>query len=495
MELNASALNALPPEVARPNYDRRGCTVGIVHFGVGGFHRSHQAMYLDRLMAAGEGRDWAICGTGVLASDLPLADALMRQDGLYTLVTKPAQGPWRAQVIGSIIDYRHAARDAERLLQRLTAPGVRIMSLTITEGGYNFDEQTRQFRFDQPAVARDLAGHTPPATVFGLVTEACRRRMGHGIGGFTLLSCDNLQENGNTARAMFLAFAERRDPVAAEWMANNLTFPNSMVDRITPVTTTADRLAVSRQFGIDDGCPVVCEPFAQWVVEDRFAAGRPALEKVGVQLVGDVAPYELMKLRLLNGCHQALAYLGSLHGYRFVHEVAGDPVFAEFGLGYMAREVSDTLLPVPGVDLGGYQRGLLDRFGNPEIRDSLARICEQTSDRIPKWILPVIRRRLELGLPVLHGATIIASWARYAQGVDERGNPIAVIDRMGPEIQALAERARNEPLAFIRHRPVFGDLAEHRPFAEAYLQAARRLGSLGAKAAAEACRQAARAGD
>ena len=490
MELRTSTLNRLPPEVARPNYDRRALTVGIVHIGVGGFHRSHQAMYLDRLMAAGGARDWAICGAGVLSSDLPLADALRRQDGLYTLVTKPAQGPWRAQVIGSIIDYRHAVGDAERLLQRLTAPAVRIVSLTITEGGYNFDEQTRQFRYDQPAIARDLAGQTPLATVFGLVTEACRRRREGGIGGFTLLSCDNLPANGDTARMMFLAFAGRRDRATAGWMAGQVTFPNSMVDRITPVTTAADRLAVCRQFGIDDACPVVCEPYAQWVLEDRFAAGRPALEKVGVQLVGDVAPYELMKLRLLNGCHQALAYLGCLHGYRFVHEVAHDPVFEEFGLGYMAREVCSTLLPVPGVDLGEYQRGLLDRFGNPEIQDSLARICEQTSDRIPKWILPVIRRRLEMGLPVTHGAMVIASWARYALGFDERGNEFAVIDRRALEVQAMARRAQTEPLEFIRHRPIFGDLAECRPFAAAYLQAARCLGERGARAAADACRPA-----
>jgi len=444
-------------------------------------------MFLDRLMNAGAAFDWAVCGSGVLSAEFPLVDALTRQDGLYALVTKPTRGAWQARVIGSIIDYCHAMREPERLLACLAAPAVRIVSLTITEGGYNFNDTTGQFSFDEPAVAHDLAGGSPPETVFGLIAEACRRRRERKSSGFTLLSCDNLESNGDTARKMFLAFAARRDPGIAAWIAEHVSFPNSMVDRITPATTEADRAAVRDRFGLDDRCPVVCEPFVQWVLEDRFPAGRPAWEKAGVHLVEDVAPYELMKLRLLNGGHQALAYLGCLHGYRYVHEVARDPVFAEFCLGYLQEEVSSTLLPVPGIDLKHYQRELLERFSNPEIRDSLARICAQTSDRIPKWILPVIQRRLEQGLPVARVAAILASWWRYLQGVDELGRPIEVVDRRWPELRAMMLRGAGHSLAFIRYRPVFGDLAEHAGFAEAYLRAAKALIEQGARTAAGAC--------
>ena len=441
-------------------------------------------MFLDRLMNTGAAFDWAICGAGVLSAELPMADALMRQDGLYALVTKPTRGSWQVRVIGSIIDYCHAMREPERLLAHLTAPAVRIVSLTITEGGYNFDDTTGQFRFDEPAVARDLAGGGPPGTVFGLIAEACRQRRERRSSGFTLLSCDNLESNGDTARKMFLAFAARRDAAIADWMAEHVSFPNSMVDRITPASTEADRASIRDRFGLDDQCPVVCEPFVQWVLEDRFPAGRPAWEKAGVHLVDDVAPYELMKLRLLNGGHQALAYLGYLHGYRYVHEVARDPVFAEFCLGYLKEEVSSTLLPVPGIDLEHYQRELLERFSNPEIRDSLARICAQTSDRIPKWILPVIRRRLEQGLPVARAAAILASWWRYAQGVDELGRRIEVVDRRLSDLRPLVLCSAVHPLEFIRYRPIFGDLAEHAGFAEAYLRAAKALNEQGARTAA-----------
>src|SRR3954454_16470829 len=225
-----------------------------------------------------------------------------------------------------------------------------------------------------------------------------------------------------------------------------------MVDRITPVTTDHDRAVLNERFGIQDGWPVVCEPFTQWVLEDRFPAGRPPLESAGVQLVPDVEPYELMKLRLLNASHQALCYLGYLSGYRYAHEVCSDPLFTGFLLGYMDDEATPTLAPVPGVDLASYKHQLIERFANPEIRDTLARLCAESSDRIPKWLLPVINEELAAGGPVRRSALVVASWARYAEGVDEQGEPIEVVDNRREEVMARARRQEADPLAFLRDR-------------------------------------------
>jgi mannitol 2-dehydrogenase len=274
-------------------------------------------------------------------------------------------------------------------------------------------------------------------------------------------------------------------------MERHVSFPNSMVDRITPATAEDDRAAIRRRFAIADAVPVVCEPFLQWVLEDRFPAGRPPWEHAGVQLVENVEAYELMKLRLLNGGHQALAYLGRLHGHRTMDEVARDPVFAEFFLEYLRHEVASTLSPVPGIDLAAYQCGLLERFGNAAIADPLSRICADASDRIPKFIFPVIRRRLEQGLPVSRAASVIAGWARYAQGTDEAGKPIEVVDRRLAELRLSIQRSAADPLEFIRFRPVFGDLAEDPRFAEAYLRAAALMKEKGARAAAASCHSAA----
>ena len=347
LKLGTATLSKLPAEVARPNYDRSKVTVGIVHFGTGGFHRAHQAMYVDQLMNQGLALDWGICGVGIMPADQRMRDALKSQDSLFTLVTKHPDGHYEARVIGSIIDFLYAPDDVEKVIETLAAPSTRIVSLTITEGGYNFHHVTGEFDYDNPAVVKDLEGKAPPATVFGLVTEALRRRRERGIPPFTVMSCDNIQSNGDVAKKMFTAFALRKDPALGEWIVANVAFPNAMVDRITPVTATSDIEQVAQRFGIEDAWPVVCEPFTQWVLEDHFPLGRPPFEKAGVQLVKDVVPYELMKLRLLNASHQALTYFGYLSGYRFAHEVTQDPLFETFLLNYMEHEGSPTLMPVP----------------------------------------------------------------------------------------------------------------------------------------------------
>ena len=479
-KLNNRTLAALPDNVARPAYDRSRVKIGIVHFGVGAFHRAHQAMYLDALMNRGEALDWGICGVGIMPADQRMRDVLREQDGLYTLVVKHPDGRYEARVIGSIVDHWYAPDDPEAVIELMAAPATRIVSLTITEGGYNFHHVTGEFNFDNPDVVHDLAEGAVPRSVFGLVTEALRRRRARGVAPFTVASCDNIQGNGNVAREMFTAFASRKDAGLGEWIRESVAFPNAMVDRITPVTSREDIAQLAERFGIEDAWPVVCEPFTQWVVEDHFPLGRPAYEHVGVQMVQNVVPYEMMKLRLLNASHQALTYFGYLAGYRYAHEVAGDPLFAKFLLNYMVLEGTPTLEPVPGVDLDDYRRTLISRFANPEVRDTLARLCAESSDRIPKWLLPVVRAQLASGGEFSRSAAVVASWARYAEGRDEQGQPIEVVDRLKESLMAIAAHNRENITAFIENREVFGDLIEQPRFVAAYREALTSLYAVGA---------------
>jgi mannitol 2-dehydrogenase len=483
--LNARTLGYWRDRLPVPDYDRDLVTPGVVHLGVGGFHRAHQAMYHDRLLSKGAAPDWGICGVGVLAADLRMKQVLDAQDGLYTLVIKHSDGTYEPRVIGSIVEYLFAPEDPEAVIERMAAESTRIVSLTITEGGYNLSDVTGEFDVTNPDVLADLEPGAVPRTAFGLITEALRRRWKRGLTPFTVMSCDNLQGNGYLSKRVFTAFARLRDPELGDWVEHEARFPNSMVDRITPVTTDADRAEVRERFGIEDQWPVVCEPYTQWVLEDSFTAGRPPYEQVGVQVVEHVEPYELMKLRLLNGSHQAMAYFGYLCGYRLVHEAAQDPLFQAFLLGYMDFEATPTLAPVPGVDLEGYKHTLLERFSNPQVRDTIARLCAESSDRIPKWLLPVVRAQLANGGEIRRSAAVVASWARYAEGVDEDGQPIEVVDRLRDTLMRLARRQYEDPDAFIANRDVFGDLVDQKPFVSAYRSALASLHQRGARATLE----------
>jgi mannitol 2-dehydrogenase len=484
--LNARTLAYWSDRLPVPGYDRDLVTPGVVHVGVGGFHRAHQAMYHDRLMNEHAALDWGICGVGVMAADREMQQALDAQDCLYTLVLKHSDGTYEPRVIGSIVRYLFAPDDPEAVIETMAAPSTRIVSLTVTEGGYNVNDVTGEFDAASPDVIADLRPGAVPRTTFGLITEALSRRRQHDLAPFTVMSCDNLQDNGHLARRAFTAFARLRDPQLGGWVEREVRFPNSMVDRITPVTTDADRAEIAERFGIEDQWPVVCEPYTQWVLEDAFTAGRPPYGDVGVQLVGQVEPYELMKLRLLNGSHQALCYFAYLSGYRLVHEAAQDPLFRAFLLGYMNEEATPTLAPVPGVDLDGYKHTLIERFSNPEIRDTVARVCAQSSDRIPKWLLPVVRQQLATGGEIRRSAAVVASWARYAEGVDEAGQPIEVVDRLRDSLMLLARRQRADPDAFIANSAVFGDLADDKRFVTAYRSALASLHQRGARATLQA---------
>ncbi|TDE97370.1 mannitol dehydrogenase family protein [Occultella glacieicola] len=483
--LSDETVRGLGSDVATPPYDRSALRAGIVHIGVGGFHRAHQAMYLDRLMREGKALDWAICGLGLLPGDVRMRDALNAQDGLYTLVLKHPDGTYEPTVVGSIVEYLYGPDDPEAAIEKMADPQVRIVSLTVTEGGYNVNPVTGEFDLGNPQVRADLTDGAVPTTSFAYVTEALRRRRDRGVTPFTVMSCDNIQGNGEVAHKMFAAFARAKDPELAAWIEGSVPFPNSMVDRITPVTTDDDRAMVAERFGISDAWPVVCEPFAQWVLEDRFADGRPPYEDVGVQVVEDVMPYELMKLRLLNASHQAVAYFGYLAGYRLVHDACQDPLFARFLLAYMDQEGTPTLRPVPGVDLTAYKHTLIERFSNPHVRDTLARLCAESSDRIPKWLVPVIRENLAAGGQVRLSAAIVASWARYAEGVDEAGEPIEVVDRLAEQLTAVARTQGQDDLAFVRDRDLFGDIVDDDRFVGPYRSALASLHRDGARVTLE----------
>jgi mannitol 2-dehydrogenase len=465
MKLNKSTLAEIP--IDKPSYNRDEIGIGIVHFGVGGFHRAHQAMYLDRLLEKGLANEWGICGVGVLPSDRKMADVMATQDGLYTLLLENPDGSPEPRVIGSIVDYRYAPDDPEAVIELLAAPSTRIISLTITEGGYNIDNLGEG------------------VTVFGLVADALARRRDRGIASPTIVSCDNIEGNGDVARQAFTTYAERAHPGLGEWMSTHTRFPNSMVDRITPVTTPDVIAVLESEFGVEDQWPVAAEPFTSWVLEDDFSDGRPPFEEAGVLLVDDVTPYELMKLRLLNASHQCLCYFAYLAGYRLVHDAARDPLFAEFLLEYMDSEGTPTLKPVPGIDLPDYKRTLIERFANPGVKDTIVRLCFGSSDRIPKWLLPVIRANLAAGGPVRLSAATVASWARYAEGVDEQGEHIDVQDQLADTLVPLARSQHENPTAFIENTKVFGDLASQPRFVEAYRWALDSLHRDGARATLE----------
>ncbi|MEO6827107.1 MAG: mannitol dehydrogenase family protein [Microbacteriaceae bacterium] len=475
VRLSTSTLDRLPEAIAVPGYDRSGIRTGIVHFGVGGFHRSHQAMFIDRLLTAGLGDGWGICGVGILPGDAAMRDVLTEQDNLYTLLVTHPDGRVDARVIGSIVRYLFAPDDPQAVIEALADPDTRIVSLTITEGGYGVNDATGEFEADSPGTVHDLEPGAVPETVFGLITEGLRVRRDRGIPAFTVMSCDNIQGNGAIARVALRSYAALKDPELERWIAAQVAFPNSMVDRITPVTTDQGRAEVTRRLGVVDEWPVVSESFVQWVLEDTFTLGRPPLEQVGVQLVADVEPYELMKLRLLNASHQAIGHLGLLAGFDYVHEVCQDPLFSAFLLRYMAEEAAPTLGPVPGIDLAEYQQQLLQRFASTVIQDTLARLVVDGSERIPKFLLPVIRAQLAGTGAIRLSALIVAAYSRFIEGTDDNGAALAIQDVRRDRLRDAVSREATDPGSFLRLREVFGDLGDDDRFLAAYLEARRAL--------------------
>lgn len=462
IKLSASTLKALPSTVKTPAYDRRPRKNLIVHVGVGGFHRAHQASYLDDLLRLPDAGDWSLCGIALLPRDEKIYRAMKSQDCLYTVARRTKAGD-SAEVIGSIMEILYAPDDPEAVIEKMASPECRIVSLTITEGGYYFDQGSGRFDDRHPDIVHDLANPARPVGVFGYLAEALARRKQRGMKPFTLQSCDNIQSNGEVLKTMFLEFAQRRDPALAAWLADKGAFPSSMVDGIVPATTEALKDFVKERWGIDDAWPVVTETWRQWVIEDSFCDGRPAWEKAGAQMTRDVLPYEKMKLRLLNAGHQALGYIGLLCGHTYVHETMEDERIRTMVRAMMDLDVTPILSPVPGMDLGSYKDSLIERFGNPAIGDQLARIVQEGSARIPKFVLPSIVDQLAAGGSISRLSFTVASWFRYLTGLDDKGAALPMSEPLFDALGPLAKKGGSDPRALLSLRSLFGEVLPASP--------------------------------
>lgn len=467
-----------------PRYARADISPGIVHVGVGNFHRAHQAVYLDRLFNLGRDRDWGLIGAGVMPGDQRLRDALTGQDLLSTVVQQSA-GKSVARITGPMVDFLPVA-DADAIAGRMAAPDIRIVSMTVTEGGYYVDPASGEFDPDHPAIKADAASPDAPKTTFGIILKALRARFDAGLPPFTVMSCDNLPGNGAVARATVVGLARLSDPVFADRIEAEVAFPDGMVDRITPATSDRERAIVRDEYGVEDAWPVFCEDFTQWVLEDHFPAGRPALEEVGVTFVDDVAPYELLKLRLLNAGHGLIAYAAALMDITYAYEAMANPVIAAWLDKVEREEIAPILPPAGSIKPTEYIEQVTQRFANPKIADTIARLCQDGSNRQPKFVLPSTRDRIRTGLDVTGLALGSAIWRQYWRGRTESGATIEGDDILADRLTRLARDFADEPLRFLELEDVFGDLAKSETFRAAFETAARSLASRGVEATLQA---------
>ena len=489
LRLSEANLDRLPGQIRRPAYDRSRVTPGIVHLGVGAFHRAHQAVVIDDLLAGGA-TDWGIIGASLRSPET--RDALAPQDGLYTLAVRSGEGTDH-RIIGSVLAIDVAREKPGQLIARLAHPATRIVSLTVTEKGYCHTPQTGDLDEHHPDIVHDLQNPGTPRSAIGFLVAALARRRIAGEQPFTVLSCDNLSANGHTVGGIVTQFAALRSRNLAKWIEAEVAFPSTMVDRIVPETTNADRAAISAALGMTDGWPVITEPFTQWIVEDRFTAGRPDFAAAGVQLVSDVTPFEDMKLRLLNASHSALAYLGYLAGHETIAATMTDARFAAFARQVML-EAAPTLAMPEGTDLAAYSASLLQRFSNPALRHRTWQIAMDGSQKLPQRLLATMQDRLRLGLPVHTHALAVAGWMRYVTGTDERGRAIDVRDPLAAKLKAIAESAgpvadRLAP-ALLEVEQIFGALGADPRMRSAVTAALAKLFEVGARQAVQTFRAA-----
>ena len=478
-KLSQANLPAIAQTAAIPRYDRAQLRPGILHIGVGNFHRAHQAVYLDDLFNTGADLDWAIVGAGVRPADEDMRQKLKAQDWLTTVVDQEADLS-QARVTGAMVDYVKPG-DTAAMLAQLTDPSIRIVSLTITEGGYYIDPASQHFDPTHPDIVADAADMAAPRTAFGLILAGLMRRRAAGLPPFTVMSCDNIPGNGHVTENAVAGLAELVDPELAAWVRASVSFPNSMVDRITPATSARERDLLASQFGIEDNWPVFCEAFKQWVLEDRFPAGRPALERVGVQFVPDVAPFELMKIRILNGGHATIAYPAALMDIHFVHEAMASPLVRGFLEKVEQDEIIPIVPPVPDTSLGGYFDLIVRRFSNPKIGDTVTRLCLDGSNRQPKFILPSAADRLARGESVTGLALVSALWCRYCYGETDSGAAIAPNDPSWDRLTEAAKKAKADPLAWLAMGDIFGPLARNPAYVAAFSNALKTLWQAGTR--------------
>lgn len=469
--LNAENLSSLPSNIAIPSYDRDQINTSILHIGVGNFHRSHQAYYIHELIDKFKELDYGICGVDLLESDRKIYSILKDQDGLYTLFTKEANGAHKAKVIGSIVEYFYGPENPLAVIEKMANPDIKIISLTIAEDGYLLNEITGAFDINHPAVTEDIKNPFNPKTVFGYLTQSFKLRKLRNLPGCTILSCDNIKSNGDTMKQSLYNYVSKTEPDLLDWISKNTTFPNTMVDRITPITNAVDTLNLKENFAIDDQWPVVCEPFSQWVIEDKFIHARPNWDKVGVQYTEHIGPFENLKLRLLNASHTILGILGTLHGYKTVYETATDEDFMRFLKDFMDNEVTPTLTDSDNRSIEDYKNSLVSRFQNPHINDQLFRICQESSAKIPVFILPTIKYQLQNGKNLKQAAFVIAAWAKYNDGVDDNENPYEIIDTISGTLIRTAALSIQNPMKFIEIKSVFGDLSSNEIFTSYYTEA------------------------
>ena len=465
---------------ALPAYDRSRLTPGIVHIGLGNFHRAHMAVYLDDLFARGLGHDWAIIGAGVREGDARMRDALKAQDCLSTVIELDPAGR-SARRIGSMIDFVPVDPDNAALIAAMTRPEIRIVSLTVTEGGYFIDPATGRFDPRVPEIAHDGANPATPGTAFGAIVAALRARKSAGIPPFTVMSCDNLPGNGHVTQAAVIGTARLSDPALADWIQANVAFPNGMVDRITPATGPRER-DMAAAFGLVDPVPVTCEPFRQWVLEDNFPQGRPPLEAVAVTLTPHVHAFEMMKIRILNGGHATIAYPGGLMDIEYVHQAMAHPLILGFLNKVETEEIIPYVPPVPDTDIANYYRLIVQRFSNPEVADTERRLCLDGSNRQPKFIIPSLRDALAAGGKIEGLALVSALWCRYCYGTTDSGTPIPANDPNWDYLQAQSKAAKETPVVWLQMKPIYGDLNRDLRFVAAFTRALNALWDRGTAA-------------
>jgi mannitol 2-dehydrogenase len=477
-KLSLATLDEAAKTAAIPAYDRASLKAGIVHFGVGNFHRAHQAIYLDDLFNAGSDHDWAIIGAGVLPSDAAMRDKLAAQDFLTTVVEQD-NNRTAARVTAPMIDILPVG-EPDVIIAKLADPEIRIVSMTITEGGY-FIDASGKFNPAHPAIAADGQNPSAPKTVFGLIVAGLKARKDKGIAPFTVMSCDNIPHNGVVTTNAVVGTAKLSDPAFADWIKANVSFPNGMVDRITPATSQREIDFLKENFDIEDNWPVYCEEFKQWVLEDKFPMGRPALGKVGVTFVPDVTPYEHMKIRILNGGHAAIAYPAALMDIHFVHESMENDLIRAFLAKLENEEIIPIVPPVPDTSLADYFKLIERRFLNPKIADTIPRLAQDGSNRQPKFILPSTLDNLSQGRDVVGLALVSALWCRYFFGKSDSGKEIVFNDASADRLHEAAVKAKDDPAAFLVFDDIFGEVAKSDVFRKRFAHALKTLWEKGTK--------------
>jgi mannitol 2-dehydrogenase len=465
--LSQATLDQLGPDVGVPAYDRSRVTAGVLHVGLGNFHRAHQAVYLDELFASGRDTDWGILGAGVMPGDADMRSDLADQDWLYSVTQEDAQSE-SVRVVGSLTGFLPVEPGHGPIRAALDDPAIRILSLTVTEGGYYLDPSKGGFNAEHPDIQADISNPEQPRTVFGAIVAALRARRDAGMTPFTVMSCDNIPHNGAVTRSAVMGVALGQEPALADWIGEHVAFPNSMVDRITPATSQARRERLSERHGLVDARPVFCEPFRQWVLEDNFPNGRPALEAVGVQFVPDVAPYEALKLRVLNGGHAIIAYAAALLDIEYVHDAMADERVAGFLDKVQNDEVLAAVPSVPGISPATYLATCAERFANPCLGDTVRRLCFDGSGRQPKFIVPSIEDDLAAGRRIDGLALESALWCRYCAGTTDSGAAIEPNDPAWERLNERALAARTEPGQWLGMKDVYGDVGGDSRFAAAF---------------------------